>query len=99
LAVQHNGEKVTLKGRQILVGRDASANIRYKEGTPGISGRHCTLSYEESTGDFLLTDLKSTYGTYLSNGQKLQPGQVYRLKAGDSFYLGEKSNELRVELG
>lgn len=99
LSVQHGGERVSLKGRQILIGRDASANIRYKEGTPGVSGRHCTLAYDEATGDFLLTDLKSSYGTFLTNGQKIQPGQIYRLKAGDSFYLGEKTNELRVELG
>ncbi|MCR5232890.1 MAG: trypsin-like peptidase domain-containing protein [Lachnospiraceae bacterium] len=99
LSVQHGGERVSLKGRQILIGRDASANIRYKEGTPGVSGRHCTLAYDEATGDFMLTDLKSSYGTFLTNGQKIQPGQIYRLKAGDSFYLGEKTNELRVELG
>lgn len=99
LSVQHNGERVSVKGRQILIGRDPSANIRFKEGTPGVSGRHCTVSYDTATGDFMLTDLKSSYGTFLKNDQKLTPGQVYRLKAGDSFYLGEKANELRVELG
>ncbi len=99
LSVQHNGERVTLKGRQILIGRDASANIRFKEGTPGVSSRHCNVSYDEATGDFLVTDLKSSYGTFLANGEKLEAGQVYKLKAGDTFYLGEKQNELRVELG
>ena len=70
----------------------------YQEGTPGISLRHCTLSYNFEAKEFILTDLKSTYGTFLMNGQKLALGGSARLKPGDSFYLGDNANVLRVEL-
>ena len=57
------------------------------------------MSWSEPTGEFLLTDLKSTYGTFLSGGQKLTPGVPCRLRPGDVFYLGDPENALRVELG
>ncbi len=100
MAVQHNGGRISIGNDPVLIGRDTTAcKIVYKEGTPGISARHCSVVWEPQTGDFLLTDLRSTYGTYLSDGQKLTPGVPYRLRAGDSFYLGEPANTLRVEMG
>ena len=98
IIIKHRGEKVSVGNRQILIGRDSSAQIIYQEGTPGISLRHCTLSYNFEAKEFILTDLKSTYGTFLMNGQKLALGGSARLKPGDSFYLGDNANVLRVEL-
>ena len=98
LSAQHNGAVYSVKG-QILIGRDhATCAVSFKEGTPGVSGRHCSLKYNEATNDFILTDLGSTYGTFLASGQKLSPNTPYHLSAGDSFYLGENVNILRVEL-
>lgn len=100
MTAQHNGMRVTVKGRQVVIGRDPSVcAIVFREGTPGVSGRHCSVTWDENSGDFILTDLKSSYGTYLLNGQRLIPGVGQRLRAGDSFYLGEKQNLLSVELG
>ena len=101
LSAQHGGATVSVAGQQgVLVGRDGSVcGIVFKEGTPGVSARHCSVVWDGRTGEFLLTDLKSTYGTFLATGQKLTPGVACRLKAGDTFYLGEQSNALRVELG
>ena len=101
LSAQHGGATVSAAGQQgVLVGRDGSVcGIVFKEGTPGVSARHCSVVWDGRTGEFLLTDLKSTYGTFLATGQKLTPGVACRLKAGDTFYLGEQSNALRVELG
>lgn len=99
MAAQHNGTSFPLNGKQILIGRNvATCTVVFREGTPGVSSRHCSLEYDKSAGDFILTDLKSTYGTFLANGQKLTPGMPYRLKAGEQFYLGGNSNMLRVEL-
>ena len=98
LSSQHHGMRVSLSNRQILVGRSPECNIIFDAKTPGVSGTHCSISFDASTGDFLITDLKSTYGTFLSNGEKLTPGVVHRLHSGDSFYLGQNSNMLRVEL-
>lgn len=99
MATQHGGRYVQLGAQPILIGRDATAcQISFAAGTPGVSGRHCTVAWDPTTGDFLLTDMRSTYGTFLAGGQKLNPGMPYHLRPGDSFYLGDRSNEMRVEL-
>lgn len=96
---EHGGRKVAVDGRQIQLGRDpASCQIAFREGTPGVSRHHCQISWDMSRGEFILTDMKSTYGTYLNNGQKLNPGVSYYLRPGDSFYLGDRANEIRTEL-
>ncbi len=45
-----------------------------------------------------MTDLSSTYGTYLQNGQKLMPNTPYHIHSGDQFYLGERANMLQVNV-
>lgn len=100
LSSQHNGASFRLggNGEQILIGRDvASCTIVFREGTPGISSRHCSVSYDKSSGDFILTDLNSTYGTFLANGQKLTPGMPYHLKAKERFYLGGDANSMLLD--
>ena len=98
---QHNGMTVAVHaGSQVMIGRDpANCKVVFREGTEGISGRHCSVSYDSASGDFILTDLRSTYGTFLNNGQKLTPNVPYHLKAGDGFYCGVQANSFRVELG
>lgn len=99
LLPQHNGMCVSVRRRQVMIGRDKSTcAIAYADDTAGVSEKHCSVHWDESAGDFILTDLKSTYGTYLKTGQKLEAGVAYRLRPGDSFYLGEKKNMLRVEM-
>lgn len=96
---QHGGKSYPVGAAPIMVGRDpASCTIVYKEGTVGVSGRHCTISFEAATGDFIVTDLRSTYGTCLMNGTKLQPNAPYRVHAGDSIYIGDKTNVIRMEV-
>ena len=93
------GMKAEITGQQILVGRSVNdCALIFPEGTPGVSGRHCSISWDGRSGEFTLTDLNSTYGTYLQNGQKLTPGVPYKLRAGDNFYLGERTNLLTVTL-
>lgn len=101
LSAQHGGAAVAAAGQQgVLVGRDSSVcGIVFKEGTPGVSARHCSVVWDGRAGEFLLTDLKSTYGTFLATGQRLTPGVACRLRPGDTFYLGDRENALRVELG
>lgn len=98
LAAQHGGMRVQVRG-QILLGRSrGDCAIIYQDDTPGISSRHCSLSFDTASGVFILTDLNSTYGTFLQNGQKLTPGVPFRLNPGDGFYLGENANMLTVGL-
>lgn len=100
LSSQHGGATMQVTGQGVLIGRDVSCcQVTFSENTPGISARHCSVAWDAPAGEFVLTDMKSTYGTYLSNGQRLTPGVACRLKPGDTFYLGERSNAMRVELG
>lgn len=45
---------------------------------------------------FLLTDLGSSYGTFLGNGQKLTANVAEKLYAGDTFYLCDTNNRFAV---
>lgn len=99
MAAQHGGTVIPLTGHAILIGRDiSSCRLTFKDGTPGVSAQHCTVAWDQSSGSFVLTDMKSTYGTFLFNGQRLAPGVPCQLRPGDTFYLGEPTNSLRVEL-
>lgn len=99
LSAQHNGVSYPVGASPILVGRDAAnCTIVYREGTPGVSGRHCSIGWDPNVEEFLITDLRSTYGTFLMNGQKLQANVPYHCKPGESICIGEKTNVLRVEV-
>ena len=85
-----------LKGK-VTIGRDPTfCNIVYEKSTPGISSRHCQLSYNPGEGCFVLTDLGSSYGTFLGNGKKLTPNVPEKLYAGDTFFLCDPSNRFLV---
>lgn len=100
LSAQHGGAVMRVNSQGVLIGRDVSScQVTFTEDTPGISARHCSVAWDASTGEFILTDMKSTYGTYLSTGQRLTPGVACRLQPGATFYLGERNNAMRVELG
>ena len=93
LAAQHNGQKFLINEGAILLGRDAEAcQIAYKDGTQGISKRHCALTWDAEQNAFILMDLDSSYGTFLEDGTKLEPRKPYQLKPGDRFYLAEREN-------
>ncbi len=100
MAVQHNGLALVVDATPILIGRDpANCKLVYVEGTTGVSGRHCSVSYDAAAGEFIVTDMRSTYGTFLLGGQKLNANVPCRLKPGDGIYLGDKANMIRLELG
>jgi S1-C subfamily serine protease len=97
MAPQHGGMVVQLHGQPVQIGRDgAVCRLVYQDGTPGVSGRHCQVSFEQ--GQFVLTDLNSTYGTFLSNGQRVAPNSPVKLPPKSSFYLGETDNTVYVDL-
>ncbi len=98
LSPQHRGTRVSVGQQPIVLGRGQDCAVVYQSNTPGVSGHHCQLAWDSASGDFILTDLQSTYGTYLANGQKLTPNMAYRLRSGDQFYLGERSNMLQVSV-
>ena len=88
------GRRFSING-QVRIGRDPSGNdLVYPDGTPGISGRHCVVTM--SGGQLTLTDLGSSYGTFLAGGQKLLPNQPVPLRPGDRFYLGSEKESFVI---
>ena len=49
-----------------------------------------------SGGQLTLTDLGSSYGTFLAGGQKLLPNQPVPLRPGDRFYLGSEKESFVI---
>lgn len=85
-----SGRSSPINGR-LVIGRDNTCcNIVYPQNEPGISGKHCSI--EPTDGGFMLTDLRSSFGTFLANGTKLNPGESVRLVSGDKFYLAAPEN-------
>ncbi len=100
LSAQHRGLKLTIGDSPVMIGRNSSCcQLVYANGTAGISSRHCSVSYDPVNDDFSVTDLSSTYGTYLMNGQRLNAFIPCHLKNGDMFYLGDPSNVIQVMRG
>lgn len=99
MAPQHGGMVVQLHGQPVQIGRDAAVcRLVYQDGTPGVSSKHCQVYYDQKDGQFVVTDLNSTYGTFLSNGQRIAPNTPVRLAPKSSFYLGEADNTVYVDL-
>ena len=97
MAPQHGGMVVQLHGQPVQIGRDASTcRLVYQDGTPGVSNKHCQVHFDQ--GQFVVTDLNSTYGTFLANGQRIAPDTPMKLAPGSAFYLGEADNTVYVDL-
>lgn len=88
------GKTCPIGPASLLIGRNAECGLKYPGNTPGVSGRHCKIKAENSR--IILTDLQSSYGTFLENGTKLAPNVPYQLQKGDAFYLAERKNMFRV---
>ena len=83
----------------LILGRNGDCGLVFPGKTPGVSGRHCAVSWDSAASEFIVRDLNSTYGTYLKNGTRLDPSRNYRLKPGTNLYLGgERNNEVRLEI-
>jgi len=70
----------------LRMGRSDQCQIRFPNGTPGISANHCQISLEN--GSIVLRDLGSTYGTFVKDS-KLTPNVPCSLNPGDTVTLAE----------
>lgn len=95
---EFEGKELPLDARPLVLGRDPALAQLVFATVATVSKRHCELRYDEGRGDFILQDLDSSNGTYLASGEALRPGQPLRLRAGDRFYVGDRSQLFRVEL-
>lgn len=89
-----DGKEIPLNGR-VTFGRDPDrCSAVYPGSTRGISSLHCQVALEG--GKIILTDLGSTYGTFLKDGRKLTANESQVLNCGDSFYLADSMNLFMV---
>lgn len=87
-------KRFPLQYGKITIGRDAAlCNVVFNNNTPGISSRHCEVSYNHEMKCFMLIDLGSTYGTFKENGQKLTAGMPEIIRVGEGFYLAASQNK------
>ena len=99
MAGQHGGMVVQLHHQPVQIGRDpATCRLVYQDGTPGVSSKHCQVYFDEQKQMFIVTDLNSTYGTFLASGQRIAPNTPVKLPPHSSIYLGEADNTVYLEL-
>ncbi len=92
------GQAMELSGGQLVIGRDsAHAQLVYSPDYETISRKHCAIRFDRHTGQFILEDF-STAGTFLSSGEKLDPGSPRRIAPGSQFYLSDVGELFSVEL-
>ena len=91
------GQSFDLTRGKIVMGRmPGVCNIVFEEGTPGVSGNHCQVTYDPVSDSCMITDNGSSYGTFLANGKKLSPNVPERINFGDTFYLADGTNKFVV---
>ena len=83
--VSADGKFYALSYPVTVIGRDASCQVRLPGETKGVSHRHCQLSFQGD--DLILTDLGSTYGTFIHEKQ-VPPNTPVKLHTGSYFCLG-----------
>lgn len=79
---------IELTGSPVLFGRSPSCTVRLED--PYVSDDHARIY--ESDGNWMVTDLKSTNGTFLNRVKVTSPSQI---AAGDQLGIGKTIVEVR----
>lgn len=79
------GQRYVIGAGGLMFGRDTDCHVRFPAETPGISRHHCCIRWQN--GMPVLTDLSSTYGTFLADGRQLMPNNPMQLMSGTRFQL------------
>ena len=74
-------------GGRLLIGRSSSCDVRFEDGTPGVSNIHCEIRFDGKTAT--ITDLKSSYGTFVDR-KKLSPNVPVTLHRSLSIDIGSE---------
>ncbi len=79
------------KDKPIVIGRNPDlCNIIIQ--SEKVSRKHCTISYDEATGQYRITD-HSTNGTFISGRGKMKSNSTLMIPSGTKICLGEKEIE------
>lgn len=99
--IRHFGDKgdevLPIPEKGFILGRNPQmCNFLFEREEPGISGCHCSITYNSQVDAFMLEDLDSSFGTYTADGIRLSTGKIVPLKAKDIFYLAAPTNSFTV---
>lgn len=78
---------------EVILGRSTSCNLVFDESLPEVSRRHCSIKYDYDKDAYILTDLNSSYGTFLEDGSMLK-GTSVLLPESAQFRIGKKEKFL-----
>jgi hypothetical protein len=93
------GSGFKVSDRWLTLGRDAAqCGLLFPYDASEVSRKHCSLKYEEERGLFLLEDHHSSNGTFLSGGERLEPGLIYELQPGSRFALSGSKHWFEVQV-
>jgi hypothetical protein len=94
----YSGHKIALNTGPVIIGRDpALARVVYPQDHDQISRRHCTVYYDQASQQIIVED-NSSNGTFLANGQRLQPNIKHYLQPGDTLTLAQTDETFAIEL-
>lgn len=88
------GKRYKVTG-SVTIGCGGQNSLAMPEGTAGVSHRHCMLT-AGADREVQLTDLGSSYGTFVGSGQRLNANSPMTLHRGDTFWLGSKEQMFRI---
>lgn len=81
---------------RVVIGRNPEkCTVCYPVDTKGVSGVHCEI--RKTAQGLVITDCGSTNGTFLGNGQKLQPNVPVNIPNGTYFYLASTEQMFQVK--
>ena len=87
------GSLYSVRASGCTIGRGTDCTIVLPAKAPGVSTHHCKLEFQ---GDkLILTDLNSSYGTYI-HGKRIPANTPVSLKPGSSFCLGSEQYKFTV---
>jgi len=82
--------------RPLRLGRNSQkVDVVFGENTAGVSGVHCMLT--PAPDGVVLTDLGSSFGTFLADGTKLTRDQHVTLTDGMEFWVGSRNQIMKIE--
>lgn len=81
---------------RVVIGRNPEkCTVCYPVDTKGISGVHCEI--RKTSNGFEIVDCGSSNGTFLGNGQRLQPNVPTTIPNGTYFYLASNEQMFQIK--
>lgn len=89
------GRSFPINDRLVLGRNTQQCNVCFPIDAKGISGVHCEITKTEN--GYMITDLGSSNGTFLGNGQRVVAHVPTPLPNGTYFYLGSAEQLFRID--